>query len=205
VSWDTYERLLAEHTDSPGTRFAYDNGSLEIMVAYAGHENPNRTLAALVEAAALALRMDFWRSGSTTFKRDDVKKGIEPDSSFYFDAHRHHVLVALRARTADAALLDQIHRELDFHRCFERITGEFAVTLDGMPVAHEQNRHFLVDRQVHRRSFPNSAVIHVAAPGAKPPAAKRLLLRRRQSYATPTHLSMGELHAEILEMLIRLG
>ncbi len=32
VSWDTYQRLLAEHQESSGTHFAYDRGMLEIMV-----------------------------------------------------------------------------------------------------------------------------------------------------------------------------
>ena len=32
VSWETYERLLAEHEESSGTHFTYDQGMLEIMV-----------------------------------------------------------------------------------------------------------------------------------------------------------------------------
>ena len=85
VSWQTYQRLLAEHVNSAGTRFAYNKGELEIMVVYAGHEEPNRTLAALVEELAVALDKDCYRSGSTTFRREDLDKGFEPDSSFYFD------------------------------------------------------------------------------------------------------------------------
>jgi Uma2 family endonuclease len=84
ISWETYERLLAERGHSPGTKFAYDEGNLEIMVAHVGHENPNRTLAAIVEITAEETRRDFVRSGSTTFKRQDLAKGFEPDSSFYF-------------------------------------------------------------------------------------------------------------------------
>ena len=89
MSWDTYERLLAENIDSPGTRFTYDEGMLEIMVVSAGHEDPNRTLAALAEIVAEETGKDFRRAGSTTFKRQDLEKGFEPDSSFYFaDAAR---------------------------------------------------------------------------------------------------------------------
>ena len=32
VSWETYERLLAEHEEESGTRFTYDGGILEILV-----------------------------------------------------------------------------------------------------------------------------------------------------------------------------
>src|SRR5215475_11076391 len=84
ISWETYERLLRESVGNPGTRFAYDEGELEIMVVYVGHENPNRTLAAIVEITASETRRDFFRSGSTTFKREELAKGFEPDSSYYF-------------------------------------------------------------------------------------------------------------------------
>src|SRR2546422_240020 len=85
VSWETYERLLAENVDSVGTRFTYDEGALEIMVVSIGHENPNRILAQLVEVVAEETRRDLHHAGSTTFKRKDLAKGFEPDSCFYID------------------------------------------------------------------------------------------------------------------------
>jgi Uma2 family endonuclease len=84
VSWGTYERLLAETVNVAGTRFFYDEGNLEIMVVYVGHEAPNRTLARIAEITAEETIGDFFASGSTTCKRDDLEKGFEPDSSFYF-------------------------------------------------------------------------------------------------------------------------
>ena len=85
VSWETYERLLAESVESVGTRFTYDEGALEIMVLSIAHEDPNRTLAYLVEVVAAATERDLRRAGSTTFKRKDLAKGFEPDSCFYID------------------------------------------------------------------------------------------------------------------------
>jgi Uma2 family endonuclease len=84
ISWETYERLLGESVDNCGTRFTYSEGNLEIMVVSAGHEKPNRTLASIVELTAIETDRDFVRTGSTTFKRQDLEKGFEPDSSFYF-------------------------------------------------------------------------------------------------------------------------
>jgi Uma2 family endonuclease len=52
VTWETYERLLAEHPDRAGPRFTYSEGVLEIMVVSAEHEQPNRILARLVEEVA---------------------------------------------------------------------------------------------------------------------------------------------------------
>jgi Uma2 family endonuclease len=83
VSWETYERLLAENPDSCGTRFFFDNGALEIRTVSAFHEEPNRTLSQLIEILALELGIDLRRFGSTTFKRADLQKGFEPDSCFY--------------------------------------------------------------------------------------------------------------------------
>jgi Uma2 family endonuclease len=83
VSWETYERLLAEHEEQSGIRFTYDGGMLEIIVLPARHEEPNRTLALLVEVLAEELDLDVRQLGSTTFKRPDLYKGFEPDSCFY--------------------------------------------------------------------------------------------------------------------------
>jgi Uma2 family endonuclease len=83
VSWETYERLLAEHQEQSGIRFTYDSGMLEIMVLSARHEEPNRTLALLVEVLAEEFNLDVRRLGSTSFRRPDLYKGFEPDSCFY--------------------------------------------------------------------------------------------------------------------------
>jgi len=83
VSWETYERLLAEHQESSGTRFTFNCGVLEIVVLSARHEEPNRTLALLVDVLAEEMAIDVRRLGSTTFKRQDLLKGFEPDSCFY--------------------------------------------------------------------------------------------------------------------------
>lgn len=83
ISWETYNRLIAEHGENGGTRFTYDEGVLEIMVLSSRHERPNRVLAALVEVIAEEMEIDIERLGSTTFRRADLRKGFEPDSCFY--------------------------------------------------------------------------------------------------------------------------
>src|SRR6266542_964516 len=83
VSWETYERLLADFQDSHAAHFTYDQGVLEIMVLSFKHETFNRTLATLVETLAEELQIDFVNAGSTTFKREDLARGFEPDSCFY--------------------------------------------------------------------------------------------------------------------------
>jgi Uma2 family endonuclease len=83
VSWETYERLLADHPDSSAPRFVYGRGTLEIMSPSPEHEDINRTLARLIEAIAEELDMNLRDLGSTTFKREDLERGFEPGSCFY--------------------------------------------------------------------------------------------------------------------------
>jgi len=83
VSWETYERLIADHEDSSAPRFAYDQGELEIMSPSPDHERTNRRISQLVMAVADELGIEVEDFGSTTFRREDVERGFEPDSCFY--------------------------------------------------------------------------------------------------------------------------
>ncbi len=84
VSWETYTNLLKELNPSPGKRLAYDQGTLQIMVLSSPHELPNRLLGYIVVEFATVMDLEFCESGSTTFKREDLKQGFEADTSFYF-------------------------------------------------------------------------------------------------------------------------
>ena len=83
VSWETYERLLAEHGDSSAPRFVYDRGELEVMSPNPEHERTNRRIAQLVLAIADEVGVAAEDLGSTTFRREDLERGFEPDSCFY--------------------------------------------------------------------------------------------------------------------------
>jgi Uma2 family endonuclease len=83
VSWATYERLLADLKDSSSPRLTFDKGVLEVMSPSAEHEESNRTIALLVEVLAEELGIDVRSLGSTTFRREDLEQGFEPDSCFY--------------------------------------------------------------------------------------------------------------------------
>ena len=86
VGWETYERLLADFRESHAAHFAYDQGMLEIRVPSAKHEEFNRTMALLIEMLALDLDMSVRNLGSTTFKREDLARGFEPDTCFYIQS-----------------------------------------------------------------------------------------------------------------------
>src|ERR1043165_7403532 len=83
VRWETYERLLADLQDSSAPRLTYDRGTLEIMSPSSEHERYNRTAAQIVEELAVEMNINVDSLGSTTFRREDIDRGFEPDSCFY--------------------------------------------------------------------------------------------------------------------------
>lgn len=83
VSWGTFEALLSNYTDNSVPRFAYDRGALEIVSPSTTHEETNRTLAFFVRVVASETGVDYRDTGSMTFKRAELQRGFEPDSSFY--------------------------------------------------------------------------------------------------------------------------
>ncbi len=83
VSWETYERLLADHENSSVPRFTYDRGALEIMSPLPRHERYKRAIESMMDAVAIELMVEVYGLGSTTFRRADLDRGFEADSCFY--------------------------------------------------------------------------------------------------------------------------
>ncbi|HEY6331574.1 MAG TPA: Uma2 family endonuclease [Blastocatellia bacterium] len=83
ISWGTYEKLLWDLRDTSTPRLFYDGGTLEVMSPSREHEESNHTLALLVSTVAEELGIDILNLGSTTYSRQDLQRGFEPDSSFY--------------------------------------------------------------------------------------------------------------------------
>ena len=83
VSWETYSRLVAERQESSGTRLYYDLGTLEIMSPSYKHEALKESIATLFQLLASEMNIAFRAAGSTTFRREDLSKGFEPDACFY--------------------------------------------------------------------------------------------------------------------------
>src|SRR5438270_13362339 len=83
VSWETYESLLKDIENQSSPRLAYDHGVLEIMSPHFEHDRAKEILADIAKITLEQLDFDFEAAGSTTFKREALKRGFEPDSSFY--------------------------------------------------------------------------------------------------------------------------
>lgn len=84
VSWQAFEALLVELGDHRAARLAYDRGMLEIMAPLPEHEYYKEAIGVLVQDLADVLDVDYETLGSTTWKRQDLLAGVEPDNCFYF-------------------------------------------------------------------------------------------------------------------------
>jgi Uma2 family endonuclease len=83
ITWDVYESILVAHQDRSVPRFTYDRGRLEIMSPSAEHEELKHLVALCVEVIAEEMSMNVRGLGSTTFRREDLQRGFEPDACFY--------------------------------------------------------------------------------------------------------------------------
>ena len=85
VSWLMYEQLLEEFGEKRGSRINYSEGVLEIMVPLPEHEDDNVIIADFVKVLLEELDIEFRSLGSTTFKSEAMKRGIEADDCFYIE------------------------------------------------------------------------------------------------------------------------
>ncbi|WNZ24770.1 Uma2 family endonuclease [Leptolyngbya sp. NK1-12] len=87
ISWQQFEAILEEIGERRITRLAYSKGTLEIVAPLPEHEQTKVVLADLLKVLLDELDMNWEPLGSTTFKREDMQAGIEPDDCFYIQNH----------------------------------------------------------------------------------------------------------------------
>lgn len=86
VSWETYERLLADDPERRVPSINYDQGVMELVTPSMPHEEDARTVARIVEIVAAILEIPERNAGHATFRRPDALRGFEPDGSFYIQS-----------------------------------------------------------------------------------------------------------------------
>jgi len=83
VSWETYDRLLADDEERRVPRMTYDQGVLEFVTPSKTHELDAATITRIVDIVAAVLGIPVQSTASTTYRRQDLERGFEPDASFY--------------------------------------------------------------------------------------------------------------------------
>jgi Uma2 family endonuclease len=84
VTWDRYEQLRTD-TDDAGShvRITYDQGRMVLMSPLPIHEKVKKIAGRLIELTAIELDIPCACLGSTTWKRRDLRKGLEADECYY--------------------------------------------------------------------------------------------------------------------------
>ncbi len=82
IAWQEYEKLSAA-LDHQHLRMTYDRGRLELMTLSSEHEGYKSLLRQFVHVIAEEVNTPLKNLGSTTYRRQDLARGIESDECFY--------------------------------------------------------------------------------------------------------------------------
>jgi Uma2 family endonuclease len=85
IHWHEFEAILAELGEQRSSRIAYSNQILEIRMPLPEHEIDKELISDMVKILLEELDIPNECFGSTTFKRQDMTVGIEPDQCFYLE------------------------------------------------------------------------------------------------------------------------
>ncbi len=85
ISWNSYKQIADVLHDETPAHLTYDRGRLEIMVLSFQHESVKKLVAMLFERLTDKLDVEICAAGSTTFQREALERGFEPDESYYIE------------------------------------------------------------------------------------------------------------------------
>jgi Uma2 family endonuclease len=84
VTWDEYAQFDRRRDElRPNVKLTYDRGGLEVMTTSYAHDHASERLNDIVKQVGLELDVPFEPAGRTTFRREDVERGLEPDQCYY--------------------------------------------------------------------------------------------------------------------------
>jgi Uma2 family endonuclease len=101
VTWEDYDRFSRAVREGENCRVAFDGNDIELMVLGPLHESLRAIVNAFIATIAEELSVEHQAVRSTTWKRKKVKRGIESDMSYYFDAAKLAAFAEAFARRSD--------------------------------------------------------------------------------------------------------
>lgn len=84
IPWEAYVAFTDMLGDRP-IRVTYNCGEMEVMSPTFRHENSKKLLGLLIYELTQELEIDVVNGGSTTFRREDLKRGLEPDECYWIE------------------------------------------------------------------------------------------------------------------------
>jgi Uma2 family endonuclease len=99
VDWDFYEQLVDSIPEDEHIHVDYDGKDVEIvMVTGPFHEGVGTLMSQLIRNVAQELEIPYKTCGKTTWKRPDVRRGLEADDCYFFREEKLAMIAAARAR-----------------------------------------------------------------------------------------------------------
>lgn len=127
VPWSIYV-MLRDSIDSPGVRMTYLKGELEIMSPSKAHEVSKTQIARLFELFCLERDIPLYGYGSTTFRREEKERGLEPDECYCRGADRDVPDVALEVVVTHGSIDKlEVYRGLGVREVWVFESGAFRV------------------------------------------------------------------------------
>lgn len=127
VPWATYV-MLRDSVDSSGIRMTYLEGWLEIMSPSREHEVEKTQIARLLELFCLERDIPLYGYGSTTFRKEERERGLEPDECYSRDADKEIPDIALEVIKTHGSLDKlEVYRGLGVQEVWIFEAGEFRV------------------------------------------------------------------------------
>jgi Uma2 family endonuclease len=160
VSWQEYTRMLRAFERRPGFRLTYDRGTLEIMSPLHEHESDAEMLGRFVTVLTEELGLTIKAGRSTTFRRRRMRRGLEPDHSWWI-AHEPQMRGKRRIDQRvdpppDLAIeVDVTHRAVNRMSIYARLGVPEVWQLNAQGLSFQvlqANRRYA--EQTHSASFP---------------------------------------------------
>jgi Uma2 family endonuclease len=88
ISWQEFETILEDLGEHRHSHIAYYKGVLEIRMPLPEHERAKVLISHLLVVLLDELGLEWESLGSSTFKNQNMKAGIEPDDCFYIQNYK---------------------------------------------------------------------------------------------------------------------
>jgi len=125
VPWAVYV-MLRDAIDTPGVRMTYLEGALEIMSPSRAHEVEKKQIARLLELFCLERDIPLFGYGSTTFRKEEKERGLEPDECYCRDRDKDVPDIALEVvKTHGSIDKLQVYRGLGVREVWVFEAGAF--------------------------------------------------------------------------------
>jgi Uma2 family endonuclease len=112
VTWAQYEGLLAQLGDSPAYRVNYLDGVLEIVAPSRRHETGKTRIGNLLLIYFLETDLEYFPTGSTTFRQAANQVGVEPDESYCLGTEKEFpdLVIEVIVTSGSSERLERFHR-----------------------------------------------------------------------------------------------